>query len=152
VSVPCNLISLTSLSNTLFRFFQLSELTSPRDTQRLRMTGSSQGLNVLRAKHERQQQKMQPFIAQCAPHLALQLYDLQDIYFSRDLPLTSRMRERRLDLSSPDKVVSTRLPSTTGSSSKGSSTTSSITSSVGRHLRVPPPRNRKKHSSKISAN
>jgi hypothetical protein len=152
VSVPRNLISLTSLSTTLFRSLQSSELTSPRNTQRLRMAGNLQGLNVLRAKHERQQQKMRPFIAQCAPHLALQLCDLQDIYFSRDLPLTRRMRERRLDLSSPDKVVRTRLPSTAGSSGKASSTTSSTISGTGRHLRAPPSRNRKRYSPKLLIN
>jgi hypothetical protein len=153
VSVPHDLISLTSLSNTLFRrSFQSSEFTSPRVTQSLRMAGSLQGLNVLRAKHERQMQKMQPFLAQCAPHLALQLYDLQDIHFSRDLPLTRRMHERRLDLSNPDKVVHTRLPTATASSSKASSTASSIRSSIGRHLRIPSPRNRKKYIPKTLTN
>jgi hypothetical protein len=148
VSVPHDLIS-----NALFRrSFWSSELTSPQDAQSLRMAGSLQGLNVLRSKHERQQQKLQPLLAQCAPHLALQLYDLQDIYFSRDLPLTRRMRERRLDLSNPDKVVHTRLPSATESSSKASSTASSIRSSIGRHLRLPSPRNRKKYSPKIFTN
>lgn len=152
VSVQRELISLTSLSDAPFRSFQSSELTSPRDAQSLRMAGNLQGLNMLRAKHERQQQKLQPLLAQCAPHLALQLYDLQDIYFSRDLPVTRRIRERRLDLSNPDKVVHTRLPSATGSSSKASSTASSLRSGIGRHLRVPPPRNRKKYSPKILIN
>lgn len=145
---------LNIFSNTLFkRSFQLLELTTaPQGTQSLRMAGSLQGLNVLRAKHERQQQKLQPLLAQCAPHLALQLYDLQDIYFSRDLPLTRRMRERRLNLSDPDKVVHTRLPSATDSSSKASSTASSIRSSTGRHLRIPSLRNRKKYNPKILMN
>jgi hypothetical protein len=50
-------------------------------------------------------------------------------------------------------VVRTRLPSTAGSSSsKASSTASSIRSGIGRQLRVPPPRNRKRYSPKILTN
>ncbi|XP_021914629.1 WD repeat-containing protein on Y chromosome-like isoform X2 [Zootermopsis nevadensis] len=128
-------------SDSRRRSSRSSEITTTLDAQSLRKAASLRGLNMLRVKHERQLEDRRPLVEQCAPHLALQLWDLQDIQFSRDLPLTRRMHDRGLELSDPDKVVHARLPAAAGSSSsKASSTVSSIRSSVGRQLRVTPPR------------
>ncbi|PSN42607.1 hypothetical protein C0J52_19720 [Blattella germanica] len=106
--------SIVSLSSTS------SHSTSARLT-------SLQGLNVLRAKHELQQQEMKPLVAQCAPHLALKLWDVKDIQFSKDLPMTRRMKDRKLDVSDPEKLVRARLPSTSSFSLPSSTTSSLIT-------------------------
>lgn len=89
---------------------------------------------------------MKPMVLQGAPHLTLQLWDLQDIQFSRELPLTQRMRDRRLDLSNPNKVAAARLPTTPGSSSGTSSNANSVRSGVGSRLTVPFPGNSKSKS------
>ncbi|XP_069681349.1 cilia- and flagella-associated protein 337-like [Periplaneta americana] len=96
--------------------------SSDKSPQSLRTPASLQGLNVLRARHERRQQEMRPLVEQCAPHLALRLWDLQDIHFSTELPLTRRMRERRLDLTDPDKLARARLPSAASSAASSGRT------------------------------
>jgi len=123
-----------------------SDITPPRDAQSLRKAASLHGLHALRTRYEREQHKMKHLVLQGAPHLTLQLWDLQDIQFSRELPITQRMRDRRLDLSNPDKVLAARLPSTPGSSSRTSSNATSVRSGVGRHLTVPFSSNRKSKS------
>jgi len=123
-----------------------SDITTSRDAQSLRKAASLRGLHALRTRYESEQHKMKSLVLQGAPHLTLQLWDLRDIQFSRELPMTQRMRDRRLDLSNPDKVLAARLPSTPGSSSRTSSNATSVRSGVGRHLTVPFPSNRKSDS------
>ena len=131
------------LSNAPFRrSSRASDITHPRDAQSLRKAASLHGLNALRTTYERQQHKMKSLVLQGAPHLTLQLWDLRDLQFSRQLPLTQRMRDRRLDLSDPDKVLAARLPTTPSRSSRTSSNAASVRSGVGRQLTVPSPGNR----------
>ncbi|KAJ9586433.1 hypothetical protein L9F63_019915, partial [Diploptera punctata] len=98
-----------------------------------RMT-SLQGLNVLRAKHERQQEQVRHLVEQCAPHLALRLWDLEEIRFSRDLPVTRRMRDRRLDISDPEKLMRARLPSPSSISQLSSTTSSLVTPRISKKM------------------
>ena len=135
------------LFNTPFRrSSRSSDITPPRDAQSLRKAASLHGLHALRTRYEREQHKMKHLVLQGAPHLTLQLWDLRDIQFSRELPITQSMRDRRLDLSNPDKVLAARLPSSPGSSSRTSSNATSVRSGVGRHLTVPFPSKRKSKS------
>jgi hypothetical protein len=137
------------LSNAPFRrSSRSSDITPPRDTQSLHKAASLHGLHTLRTRYEREQHKMKHLVLQGAPHLTLQLWDLRDIQFSQQLPLTQRMHDRCLDLSNPDKVLAARLPSTPRSSSRTSSNATSIRSGVGRQLTVPYPGNMKSKSSR----
>jgi hypothetical protein len=141
----------TSLIQILFnapfrRSSRSTDITTPRDAQSLRKAASLHGLHALRTRYESEQHKMKNLVLQGAPHLTLQLWDLQDIQFSRELPITQRMRDRRLDLSNADKVLAARLPSAPGSSSRTSSNATCVRSGVGRHLTVVFPSNRKSES------
>jgi len=142
---------MTSLIQILFnapfrRSSRSSDITPPRDAQSPRKAASLHGLHALRTRYEREQHKMKHLVLQGAPHLTLQLWDLRDIQLSPELPLTQRMRDRRLDLSNPDKVLAARLPSTPGSTSRTSSNATSARSGVGRQLTVPFLSNKKSKS------
>ena len=128
------------------RSSQSSDITPPSDAQSLRKAASLHALHALRTRYEREQHKMKHLVLQGAPHLTLQLWDLRDIQISRELPITQRMRDRRLDLSNPDKILAARLPSNPGSSSRTSSNATSVRSGVDRHLTVPFLSNRKSKS------
>nr|CAD7417175.1 unnamed protein product [Timema poppensis] len=90
--------------------------------------GSVKGLYVRRAQHELRQQEMRALVEQCAPHLALQLWDLEEVRFSRKLPVSGRMRDRNVDVSEPDKLL--KLKHVWGGSSR-QSLAGSVTSSFG---------------------
>jgi hypothetical protein len=125
-----------------------SDISPPRDTQSLHRAARLHGLHAVRTRYEREQHKMKHLVLQGAPHLTLQIWDLGDIQFSRELPLTQRMHDRCLDLSNPDKVMAARLPQTPRSSRRTSSDATSIRSGVGRQLTVPYPGNMKSKSSR----
>nr|CAD7445751.1 unnamed protein product [Timema bartmani] len=90
--------------------------------------GSVKGLYVRRAQHELRQQEMRALVEQCAPHLALQLWDLEEVRFSRKLPVSGRMRDRNVDVSEPEKLL--KLKHVWGGSSR-QSLAGSVTSSFG---------------------
>ncbi|XP_068083456.1 uncharacterized protein [Anabrus simplex] len=82
---------------------------------------SSYDLNFRRTTQERRTRDMQMLVDNCAPHLALPLYDLQDIRFSRLLPTTSRMRELGVDVSMPENLLAGTMTGSASVSSLGSS-------------------------------
>lgn len=51
-------------------------------------------MNTKRTQYRIKQEQMKMLVEQCAPHLALDLHDLEPIKFSKPLPVTRRMREK----------------------------------------------------------
>ncbi|XP_075215263.1 cilia- and flagella-associated protein 337-like [Lycorma delicatula] len=100
LSEPLEVISpraLKVLRQTPSEFkYQFKSLTSP-----------SHGLNVSRAQQRAEEKHMKSMVEQCAPHLALKLHQPEEIKFSKDLPVTNRMKN--LDLSTPEKLMKTKL-------------------------------------------
>lgn len=50
-------------------------------------------MNTKRTQFRVKQNQMKMLVKHCAPHLALELYDLDPIRFSKPLPITRRMIE-----------------------------------------------------------
>uniref|UniRef100_A0A1B6KVY1 Uncharacterized protein n=1 Tax=Graphocephala atropunctata TaxID=36148 RepID=A0A1B6KVY1_9HEMI len=97
------------------------------------LTSSCHNLNAAKAKQYTNQKHVRAMVEQCAPHMALNLCQLEEIKFNHPLPTTARLRN--LDLSNPDKLLKAKLKrdSTSTIGSKASNTSTSSTARSGRN-------------------
>jgi len=67
---------------------------------------------------------MKRLVKECAPHLALRLAPEAPLKFSQTLPMSTRMRARKLDLSEPKRLIAAKLPTAQWSQEEGPGPTS----------------------------
>ncbi|KAK6643621.1 hypothetical protein RUM43_005131 [Polyplax serrata] len=73
------------------------------------VTAPMRNMNMKKTQLQIKQDQMKMLVEHCAPHLALDLYDLAPLKFSRPLPVTQKMMERGVDVSDPEHLLKGKL-------------------------------------------